>query len=87
MVIIQPLTHVTATGPTNKKLRCQLPLIVPEGEDCCQLRVADEIITLEAGKVGQALDCCKLAEATLLYKMLSVLNHQLMYVPAGDRFR
>lgn len=39
-------------GPTNKKLRCQLPLVVPEG-GCCQLRVADDIITLEEGKVSQ----------------------------------
>ena len=43
-----PMTHITPHhGPTNKKIRCQLPLICPEG---CRLRVDDRILTLEQGK-------------------------------------
>ena len=38
-----------AAGPTNRKLRCHLPLIVPEG-GLCRLRVGDQTVTLEEGK-------------------------------------
>jgi hypothetical protein len=37
-----------AAGPTNKKLRVQLPLVVPAGQ--CFLRVADEMIELQEGR-------------------------------------
>lgn len=44
-----PGTHITKHhGPTNKKLRLQLPLICEEGVN--QLRVGDEIAVLEEGK-------------------------------------
>jgi len=43
-------THVTKHhGPTNKKLRCQLPLVVPSGTSCW-LRVGEEKVYLEEGK-------------------------------------
>lgn len=44
-----PKTHITKHhGPTNKKLRCQLPLACPaEG---CRLRVADSTLHLQRGK-------------------------------------
>ena len=46
-----PGTHITKhNGPTNKKLRVQLPLIVPEG-DGCRLRVGDETHVLREGEV------------------------------------
>ena len=45
-----PSTHITPHhGPTNKKLRVHLPLIVPEGE-CCRLRVGDEMLIAKEGK-------------------------------------
>ncbi|RYY33380.1 aspartyl/asparaginyl beta-hydroxylase domain-containing protein, partial [archaeon] len=45
-----PGTHITThTGPTNRKLRIQLPLIVPEG-DGCRLRVGEYVEVLRAGK-------------------------------------
>jgi aspartate beta-hydroxylase len=41
---------VTAhTGPTNKKLRIQLPLIVPEG-GACRLRAGEAVVEHEEGK-------------------------------------
>ena len=46
---LAPGTHITKHhGPTNKKLRCHLPLVVPEGK--CRLRAGDEVRTLEEGK-------------------------------------
>lgn len=46
---LAPQTHITKHhGPTNKKLRCHLPLIVPEGR--CRLRVGDRMIDVEEGK-------------------------------------
>ena len=46
---LAPGTHITKHhGPTNKKLRCHLPLIVPEGK--CRLRAGGEVRTLEEGK-------------------------------------
>lgn len=43
-------THVKPHyGPTNKKLRCHLPLVVPDSE-LCTLTVADNVISLEEGK-------------------------------------
>lgn len=50
---LAPHTHITPHhGPTNRKLRCQLPLIVPVGEGtAATLRVADETKALEEGKL------------------------------------
>ena len=46
---LAPGTHITKHhGPTNKKLRCHLPLVVPEGQ--CRLRVGDETRIVEEGK-------------------------------------
>ena len=55
-----PGTHITPhNGPTNKKLRCHLPLIVPppvrdektgELKHWCRIRVDDEIRPFEEGK-------------------------------------
>ena len=46
---LAPGTHVNKhNGPTNKKLRCHLPLVVPS--DKCRLRVGDETRILEEGK-------------------------------------
>ena len=36
-------------GPTNKKLRCHLPLSVPEGGQCT-ITVAGESVVLQEGK-------------------------------------
>lgn len=48
-------THVTAHyGPTNKKLRCFLPLFVPtdeHGESSCWIRVNHETRRVEEGKI------------------------------------
>ena len=47
---LAPNTHVYKHhGPTNKKLRCHLPLRVPPG-GTAWLRVADQVIHLEEGK-------------------------------------
>eukprot|EP01041_Mallomonas_annulata_P000927 gene928-1797_t len=47
---LAPHSHVTAhNGPTNKKLRCHLPLVVPPGNGC-RLRVGSEWMVLEEGK-------------------------------------
>lgn len=47
---LAPSTHVTKhCGPTNKKLRCHLPLIVPPG-DACRIRVGDETRVVEEFK-------------------------------------
>jgi aspartate beta-hydroxylase len=47
---LAPGTHVTAhTGPTNKKLRVQLPLLVPSAGSC-RLRVGDCVAVHEEGK-------------------------------------
>ncbi len=49
--ILSPGTHVTSHyGPTNKKLRLHLPLIVPP-EGKAWLRVAEDHVILEKGKV------------------------------------
>uniref|UniRef100_K3W7Q2 Aspartyl/asparaginy/proline hydroxylase domain-containing protein n=1 Tax=Globisporangium ultimum (strain ATCC 200006 / CBS 805.95 / DAOM BR144) TaxID=431595 RepID=K3W7Q2_GLOUD len=46
---LAPQTHIKKHhGPTNKKLRCHLPLIVPK--DKCRLRVGDETIYVQEGK-------------------------------------
>jgi aspartate beta-hydroxylase len=43
-------THITPhTGPTNKKLRCHLPLVVPPGGKST-IRVGGERIPFEEGK-------------------------------------
>ncbi|KAF0686005.1 Aste57867_22159 [Aphanomyces stellatus] len=48
---LAPRTHITAHhGPTNKKLRCHLPLVVPPGEGACRLRVGDETIYVREGE-------------------------------------
>ena len=56
---LSPSTHVTPHyGPTNKKLRCHLPLIVPDygnnGDDIteapCRLIVGGEVVRLHEGK-------------------------------------
>ena len=39
---------LTTQGPTNKKLRIHLPLIVPEGQ--CFLRAGDETVCLQEGR-------------------------------------
>eukprot|EP00635_Sarcinochrysidales_sp_CCMP3193_P009579 CAMPEP_0118900900 /NCGR_PEP_ID=MMETSP1166-20130328/6824_1 /TAXON_ID=1104430 /ORGANISM="Chrysoreinhardia sp, Strain CCMP3193" /LENGTH=400 /DNA_ID=CAMNT_0006840055 /DNA_START=39 /DNA_END=1237 /DNA_ORIENTATION=+ len=45
-----PKTHITPHhGPTNKKLRCQLPLVCPSGGSC-RLRVHDETVDLREGE-------------------------------------
>ncbi|RHY34694.1 hypothetical protein DYB32_000723 [Aphanomyces invadans] len=45
-----PQTHITKHhGPTNKKLRCHLPLVVPS-PDCCRLRVGDDIVSVHEGE-------------------------------------
>jgi len=47
---LAPCTHVTKhCGPTNKKLRCHLPLVVPPG-DTCRIRVGDETRTVQEGR-------------------------------------
>lgn len=44
-----PSTHITPHhGPTNKKLRCHLPIFCPETG--CRLRVADQTIQLVEGE-------------------------------------
>lgn len=56
---LSPSTHVTPHyGPTNKKLRCHLPLLVPNidnndsdiSETSCRLVVGGEIVRLQEGK-------------------------------------
>jgi len=48
---LAPGTHVTPHhGPTNKKLRCHLPLCVPPGAGCCRLRVADQVVEVKEGE-------------------------------------
>ena len=47
---VAPGTHITPhTGPTNKKLRCHLPLVVPPG-DKSRIRVGDQVLPFEEGK-------------------------------------
>lgn len=45
---------VSHHGPTNKKLRCHLPLFVPRddntGESCAWIRVGDEKVYFEEGQ-------------------------------------
>ena len=49
--VLSPGAHVTPHyGPTNKKLRLHLPLIVPP-EGKAWLRVANDVVVLERGKV------------------------------------
>lgn len=44
-----PRTHITKhNGPTNKKLRCHLPLVVPQ--DRCRLRVGSETRIVQEGR-------------------------------------
>jgi len=44
---LAPGTHIRKhNGPTNKKLRVHLPLVVPDG---CRLRVGDTTVAVEAG--------------------------------------
>ncbi|KAF4322824.1 hypothetical protein BBO99_00003821 [Phytophthora kernoviae] len=46
---LAPRTHVKKHhGPTNKKLRCHLPLVVPGGK--CRLRAGDQIVHVQEGK-------------------------------------
>eukprot|EP00606_Chrysophyceae_sp_TOSAG23-5_P001335 GSChrysophyteH2.ASY1.ANO1.771.1 assembled CDS len=46
-----PGTHITCHyGPTNKKLRCHLPLICPCRKACAWLRVADRTVQLVQGQ-------------------------------------
>lgn len=50
---LAPGTHVESHyGPTNKKLRCHFPLVVPKNceEPCAWLRVATERLQLQEGK-------------------------------------
>ncbi len=51
---LAPDTHVRAHyGPTNKKLRCHLPILVPRGADgtsCAWIKVAGETRRLEEGR-------------------------------------
>lgn len=45
---LAPQTHIKAHhGPTNKKLRCHLPLVVPP--QACRLRVGDRTIEVQEG--------------------------------------
>ncbi|KDO17650.1 hypothetical protein SPRG_16961 [Saprolegnia parasitica CBS 223.65] len=47
---LAPKTHITKHhGPTNKKLRVHLPLVVPSG-DACRLRVGDDVIVVKEGE-------------------------------------
>jgi aspartate beta-hydroxylase len=47
---LAPSTHIQKHhGPTNKKLRCHLPLLVPEGGNC-RLRVGSEERVLREGE-------------------------------------
>lgn len=47
---LAPRTHIdTHTGPTNKKLRIQLPLVVPEG-GACRLRCGPHTEVLSEGR-------------------------------------
>jgi hypothetical protein len=63
---LAPRTHITAhTGPTNRKLRIQLPLYVPEtptgaaaGGGPCRLRVGPATVTLHHGTKGGGLGVC-----------------------------
>lgn len=50
-----PKTHITKHhGPTNKKLRCHLPLVVPSpvspGGQPCRLRVGDNVQVVKEGE-------------------------------------
>jgi aspartate beta-hydroxylase len=46
--VIRPGTHITShSGPTNLRLRCHLPLYVPEG---CAMRVGSTVKQWEQGK-------------------------------------
>ncbi|KAH7481870.1 hypothetical protein PRIC1_009664 [Phytophthora ramorum] len=46
---LAPRTHIKKHhGPTNKKLRCHLPLVVPGG--MCRLRAGDEVVYAQEGK-------------------------------------
>jgi len=51
---LSPHSHITPhRGPTNKKLRCQLPLVVPRAEDGTSgswLRVGSDRVELMEGK-------------------------------------
>ena len=47
---VAPGTHIAKhNGPTNKKLRCHLPLVVPRGGECT-MRVGDVVIPFVEGK-------------------------------------
>ncbi|OQR87357.1 aspartyl/Asparaginyl beta-hydroxylase [Achlya hypogyna] len=47
---LAPQTHITKHhGPTNKKLRVHLPLVVPAG-DLCRLRIGDEVVHFKEGE-------------------------------------
>lgn len=54
---LAPDTHITPHhGPTNRKLRCQLPIIVPDDapslvSSTSRLRVGEEWVGLEQGKM------------------------------------
>ncbi|OQS07190.1 aspartyl/Asparaginyl beta-hydroxylase, partial [Thraustotheca clavata] len=48
---LAPRTHITKHhGPTNKKLRVHLPLVVPSGDNLCRIRVGDQIISAKEGQ-------------------------------------
>lgn len=48
---LQSNTHVSVhTGPTNRKLRIQLPLLVPSQKGSCRLRVGPEVCELQQFK-------------------------------------
>lgn len=47
---LAPGTHIPRHhGPTNKKLRCHLPLIVPP-HGACRLRVGDRVVAVREGE-------------------------------------
>ena len=49
--VLQPGTHITQhCGPTNKKVRVHLPLVVPAPQGCARLRVGARTLPLEEGK-------------------------------------
>ena len=50
--VMRPVTALDKHfGPTNIKLRCQLPLLLPESNEACFIRVGGEIKFWKEGEV------------------------------------
>jgi aspartate beta-hydroxylase len=49
--VLQPGSHITRhCGPTNKKVRVHLPLVVPPQPECSRLRVGGRVLPLQEGR-------------------------------------